>query len=225
VAWSDDNGKTWSQFRRFDNDASRSSYYITDAIRTGDGLMAAGATFPPSGIGNCWVLIWHSGDDGRTWTVRSTLTKPETNRGDEVALLEMSPGRILCLLRMRRQPGAANYPKGLSSFTSTDGGRTWKERENLYSQLGLTLQRPFLTRLDERRILLTGRDVERKEVVAFVSTDNARTFGSKAVIDSYSKDGAYTTCVPLERGEALMVYYADSASSLPDLRSVRLRVK
>ncbi len=223
-AWSDDHGETWSEFRTFDEDPSRSSYYLTDAIRTRDGLLACIATFPPSGVGNCWALMWHSADDGRTWKIRSLLTAPEANRGDEVALLETAPGHILCLLRTRRPPGATEYPKGLAAFHSTDGGRTWTERENLYPMLGLTLQRPFLTRLDARRVLLTGRDIERKQVVAFLSTDNARTFGHKTVIDSYFKDGAYTTCVPLGANDILMIDYADAPGALPGLRSVRLRV-
>ncbi|MBM3747918.1 MAG: exo-alpha-sialidase [Acidobacteria bacterium] len=222
--WSEDHGATWTEFRTFDEDPSRSSYYLTDAIRIRDGLLGCAATFPPSGVGNCHALMWHSADDGKTWKVRSQLTAPEANRGDEVALLETGPGEILCLLRTRRQPGATDYPKGLAALFSTDGGKTWTERENLHLMLGLTLQRPFLTRLDGKRVLLSGRDVERKEVVAFLSTDNARTFGHKTVIDSYLKDGAYTTCVTLTRTRVLMVYYADSPGTLPDLRAVRLEV-
>jgi len=138
-AWSDDYGETWSQFRTFDEDRSRSSYYLTDAIRTADGLLACIATFPASSVGNCWAVMWHSDDDGRTWRHRSLLTAPEANRGDEVALLETERGHILCLLRRRRQPAAAQYPKGLAAFDSADSGRTWTERENLYLMLGLTL--------------------------------------------------------------------------------------
>jgi hypothetical protein len=222
--WSDDHGATWSEFQQFDRDASRSSYYMTDAIRTSDGLLASNATFPPSQIGNCYAVMWHSADAGRTWAVRSLLTKPEENRGDEVALLETAPGEILCLLRTRRQPNAAAYPKGLYSFLSKDGGKTWTERENLQAQLGLTLQRPFLTRLDRRHVLLSGRDVDRKEVVAFLSTDNAATFGHKIVIDRYLKDGAYTSCLAEPNG-ALMVYYCDAEGSLPDIRAARLKVR
>lgn len=223
-AWSDDHGESWSPFATFDSDASRSSYYMTDVIRTSDGLLGSNATFPPSGIGNCYALQWHSADNGRTWQVRSQLTAPADNRGDEVGLLERAPGEVLCLLRTRRKPGSPGYPKGLSVFLSNDHGRTWSEQENLFAQLGLTLQRPFLTRLDPSRVLLTGRDVERKQIVAFLSRDNARTFGSKTVVDTYIRDGAYTSCVPLGRRKALLVYYAGSEGALPELRATRLEV-
>lgn len=220
-AWSDDHGASWTAFRTFDGDGSRSSYYMTDVIRTQDGLLGCMATFPPSGIGNCYAVLWHSAD-GVKWAVRADLTAPAANRGDEVALLETGAGEILCLLRTRRAGGV--YPKGLSVFASKDGGRAWKEGENLYGQLGVTLQRPFLTRLSSQAVLLTGRDVDRKEVVAYVSRDNARTFGEKRVMDSYAKDGAYTSCVVLKNGDVLVVYYADRAGELASLRVERMRV-
>jgi hypothetical protein len=221
-SFSDDHGQTWAPFRIFDADSTRSTYYVTDAIRTSDGLLAAAATFPPSGVGNCHVLLWHSADGGLTWKVRAQLTAPEANRGDEVALLEQAPGHLLCLLRTRRQPDARTYPPGLSSFTSKDHGRSWTEQPNLLPQLGLTLQRPFLTRLSSTHVLLSGRDVERKQVVAFLSTDNARTFHDKTVLDTYVKDGAYTTAIPLSGKETLLIYYADTPTTLPALKSVRI---
>jgi hypothetical protein len=226
-AWSDDHGETWTEFRTFDSDTTtRSSYYMTDVIRLSDGgLLGSNATFPPNGIGKCYALQWFSGDNGKTWDVRSQLTAPEANRGDEVGLLETAPGEVLCLLRMRKQPGAKSYPPGLAVFRSKDAGRTWTEHDNLLPQLGLTLQRPFLTRLDKQRVLLTGRDVERKEIVAFLSEDNTQTFGSKVVVDAYVKDGAYTTALRLSPKKALMIYYAGSEAALPELRSVQLEVR
>jgi hypothetical protein len=221
-AWSDDHGATWSPFATFDGDETRSSYYMTDVIGTADGLLGCMATFPASGVGNCHAVMWHSGDGGKTWAVRGALTQPAENRGDEVALLDRGEGEILCLLRTRRRDGV--YPKGLSSFVSRNGGRSWQEGENLYGQLGVTLQRPFLTRLDAARVLLTGRDVDRKEVVSYVSRDNGRTFGEKRVVDSYAKDGAYTSCLVLAGGDVLMVYYGDRAGALAELRAERLQI-
>jgi len=33
--------------------------------------------------------------------------------------------------------------------------------------------------------------------VAYLSTDNGRTFGCKQEVDSYVEEGAYTSCVPV----------------------------
>ena len=225
-AWahSDDHGATWSPFETFDSDPSRSSYYMTDVIRVRDGILGCMATFPSSGIGNCYAVLWHSADNGISWSVRSQLTTPQANRGDEVALLERSNGDILCLLRTRRQPGSLAYPKGLSQFLSTDRAQSWQELPNLHSQLGLTLQRPFLTRLSRNQVLLSGRDVETREIVTFFSNDEGSTLHGKKIIDRYAKDGAYTTALPLSRKEVLLVYYADREGALAELRSVRIRL-
>jgi len=218
--WSDDHGETWSPMIRFDNDPGRSTYYVTDAIAVSDGLLAGAATFPPGGVGNCYTVMWHSADGGRSWAVRSHLTRPEENRGDEVGLMETAPGEVLCLLRVRKG-------KGLSQFRSSDNGRTWKEGENLGEMLGCTLQRPVLTRLGKTRILLTGRDSERRQVVAYLSEDNGRTWGVRTEIESYQKDGAYTSCVVLRDGSVLMAYYSDAGVEplKPQIKTVRLRIR
>ncbi len=218
--WSDDHGETWSPLIRFDPDPNRSTYYVTDAIPVSDGLLAGAATFPPGGVGNCYTVMWHSADGGKTWSVRSLLTKPDENRGDEVGLLETAPGEVLCLLRVRKG-------KGLSQFRSKDNGRTWTEGENLGEMLGCTLQRPVLTRLSRTRVLLTGRDFERRQVVAYLSEDNGRTWKGRTVIETYQKDGAYTSCVPLKDGAILMAYYSDAAGEplKPEIKTVRLRIR
>jgi hypothetical protein len=224
LRWSDDDGDTWSPPARFDTGPARSTYYVTDAINTSGGILACAATFPPAFIGNCWAAVWHS-SDGKSWQHISDITSPQENRGDEVALMETSPGRILCLLRSR-QVADNPYRKGLARFVSTDGGRSWKEEANLEPQLRCTLQRPFLTRLDGRTILLTGRDYDRKLVVAYVSRDNGATFGERRVLDRYVGDGAYTAGVTLGKDTVLLAYYSDvdSEPNKPDIFTVELKV-
>ena len=222
-AWSDDHGETWSQFTVFDSDPTRGTYYVPDAVLTSEGILAGGITFPPSGVGNAYTVIWRSGDDGRTWSVRSMLTLPSENLGDEVTLMETEPGTILCLLRARLQPGAT-HKKAIYRLWSEDGGRTWSQRENIYSMLDCILQRPFLTRLDRSTLLLSGRDFARKKIVVYISTDNGRTFGHRHELDHFTGDGGYTSAVRLSSRRALMAYYSDSASaeSKPDIKQVVL---
>ena len=90
--------------------------------------------------------------------------------------------------------------------------------------LDCTLQRPFLTRLDPATLLLSGRDRERKLVVAYVSTDNGATFAHGRVEDHYNADGAYTSAVRVSGRRALMTYYSDSGSAklMPDIKQVFL---
>jgi hypothetical protein len=218
-ASSNDDGKTWSKFTRFDADTTRSSYYITDAIRTSFGLLAGSATFPPSGVGNCYVQIWHSADDGKTWAVRSNLTLPEENLGDEVALFEMDANRVLCLLRDRRR-------KDIYRLWSTDGGKTWSKRERLRNMFDCAFQRPVLTRINKNTFLVTGRDMERRQTVAYVSRDGCRTFGERHVLDTYQRDGAYTSGVLVDKNTVLLTWYSDegSAALKPDIKLARLTI-
>ena len=67
-------------------------------------------------------------------------------------------------------------------------------------------QRPFLARLDRSTLLLSGRDFARKKIVAYISTDNGRTFGHRGELDHFTGDGGYTSAVRLSSRRALMAY-------------------
>ena len=153
--------------------------------------------------------------------MRSKLTSPNEDIGDETALLETAPGEILCILRDR-------YGKHKDTwlFRSTDGGKTWSEKQSMRPMLGCTLQRAFLTRLDDRTVLLSGRDWDRKKIVVYVSRDNAKTFGERHVFDEYAGDGAYTAAVKAGTGEAYMVWYSDGGRkrTRPDIEAATFRV-
>jgi hypothetical protein len=93
--------------------------------------------------------------------------------------------------------------------------------------LDCVLQRPFLTRLNSRTILLTGRDYERKLVVAYLSRDEGATFEHRTVFDSYQKDGAYTTTIPMGREHCLLAWYSDShtVALKPDIKLAILSIE
>lgn len=217
---STDQGRTWAPFEVFDPAESHNCYYVTEAIRYSDGLLAGDGTFPASGIGNCHVRIWGSLDDGTVWETRSNLTAPDENDGDEIALAEPSPGQLLCILRDRHR-------KDLYRCWSEDNGQTWSERESIRDMLDCVLQRPFLTPLNDGTLLLTGRDYNRRTVVAYLSSDLGQTFGEQTVIDSYQEDGAYTTAVTLSEDRCLLAWYSDSHTVplKPDIKSAVLRIR
>ncbi len=215
---SDDHGETWAPFSRFDTDPSRSTYYMTDIERTEVGLFGMSAGFAPDARTQCHNLFWFS-PDGRDWKLRSMQTRPEENRGDEVDIFHTEGDRFMVFHRDRRQQTTWRV-------RTEDAGRTWSEREDLGNQVEI-LQRPFITRLTESQVLLSGRDRKRALVVVYVSRNGGATFGERHVIDSYSADGAYTSAVRLNDRQALLVYYGDRPESRgkPDLRQVTLTVQ
>jgi len=224
---SDDNGATWSEWTVFDPSQQHSCYYITDVIHTSEGILASDATFPPSGQGACHTRIQFSADDGLTWAWRSNLTSPASNLGDEAALMETEPGRILCIQRDRQRADSFRLWSG-------DGGRTWSARESIREMLDCTLQRPFLTHLGETAYLLSGRDFERKLTVVYLSVDGGQTFGERLEVDSHQKDGAYTSAIRLDSPrldsprlgstECLIAWYSDSHTRplLPDIKMAKV---
>ena len=215
-----DHGRTWHPFSIFDPSETHNCYYVTDAIVISDGLLASDATFPASGAGNCHTRIHHSSDDGATWTVRSLLTQPEENKGDEAGLAETVPGTTLCLHRDRGRTD-------IYRFWSHDGGRTWSPRESIRDVLDCVLQRPFLTPIRDGVLLLSGRDYKRKRVVAYLSTDGGHTFGRRLEVDTFQEDGAYTTVAPIGTDVCLFIWYSDSHTVplKPDIKSAVLTVR
>lgn len=214
---SDDHGQSWSTFAKFDTEPTRSTYYMTDLLPTERGLFGMSTGFAPDARTQAHNLFWHS-PDGRNWRVRSVMTQPSENRGDEVTILETQAGALMVLLRDRRQ---------LTTWRlwTTDEGRTWSEPEDVGSQVEI-LQRPFLTRLTPTLVLLSGRDRKRALVVVYVSRDGGKTFAERHVIDRFYGDGGYTSAVALSDSSALLVYYADDPQSRgkPDIRQVTLNV-
>ena len=93
--------------------------------------------------------------------------------------------------------------------------------------LDCTLQRPFLTPIRGGTLVLSGRDCERKRVVAYLSTDNGRTFGHRLEVDRYQEDGAYTTVAPIGSDVCRLIWYSDSHTIplRPDIKSAVLTVQ
>ena len=148
--------------------------------------------------------------------VRRRRTPPKIRPKRRV---ETQPGTILCILRDRARTDVFR-------LWSQDAGRTWSPRENIREMLDGVLQRPFLTRLHERILLLTGRDYERRLMVAYLSRDNGETFGDRTVLDSYQEDGAYTTVIPTGPMRGLIAWYSDSHTVplRPDVKLATVKV-
>ena len=216
---STDHGRTWSPFGQFPLPVPFSCYYVTEAISIGESLLAGAALFPMSGERSCRVVVLRSHDDGSTWTETAVLARPGDNLGNEAALLQMRSGEIQCILRAK--PGDQTH-----RLWSRDEGSTWSQPESLEEMIGCPLQRPFLTRLNEEEVLLTGRDRAEHAVVVFLSGDGGRTFSQRAEVDSYQVDGGYTAAVKTGPRQALLVWYSDGGSAplKPDIKSAQICV-
>ena len=129
--------------------------------------------------------------------------------GDEAALVETAPGRVLALLRQNR-PGL------LLAVHSDDGGRTWSQplRTEIWGYP------PHLLRLRDGRVLCTyGHRRDPLGVQAVLSADGGRSWDvpHRAVLrddgearrrgDRESRDLGYPVSVELAGGGILTAYY------------------
>lgn len=161
---------------------------------------------------SCRVLA--STDRGLTWQLRGTagIPRPEDRQCDEPMIVERRDGSLWMLVR-------TNY--GIGETVSADGGRTWAPITP--SGLPHTPTRFFLRRLASGQLLLlkhgplTGKAVGRKQLRAFLSADDGRSWRGGLMIDerasSYpdatqSADGVIRVIYDHDRMDAKNILYA-----------------
>ncbi len=67
-----------------------------------------------------WIDAYHSADDGRSWTLRSTPA-PDTGEGNPAAMHKLADGRLCITYGVRKAPFS------MQARLSGDGGKTWGE--------------------------------------------------------------------------------------------------
>ena len=122
-----------------------------------------------------------STDGGKTWSFRGGACGPQQDRTfDEHNLVQKKNGDLWVLSRTN---------SGIREALSHDGGRTWSPLER--SAIRHTPSRFFVRRLQSGNLLLVkhgpiDRDVGRRDLMAFVSKDDGRTWAGGLMIDARS---------------------------------------
>jgi len=145
------------------------------------------------------ALVAMSRDHGRTFNERYIVAFEANGNLDyqEPALLQLSDGRVLCVLRTAGQ-GNFQY----QSY-SADGGKTWSkpERTSMQGQAaGL-----FLTK--DNILVCAYRDFSPNGTSYALSYDLGLTYEHEHVIHAFGGDRAYPEIVPLSDGQLLCCYY------------------
>jgi len=160
-------------------------------VRTTNGVMMCKPLVLSSGE---WVLpasTWRktdnsakfvvSTDRGKTWTVRGGCNVPAKNRAfDEHMFVERADGTIWLLARTKY---------GIGESVSTDRGKTWPELRPL--AIPHPCARFFIVRLNSGNLLLVkhgpmNKRTGRSHLMAFVSTDDGKTWGGGLMLDERS---------------------------------------
>lgn len=152
-------------------------------------------------------LLLRSTDAGSAWRVTLMGADARTGFGDEVAIVETAPGRVLAVLRQNR-------PGYLLQSSSDDAGRTWSQplRTDIWGYP------PHLLRLRDGRILCTyGHRRPPLGVQAVLSEDGGDTWGPPVILradaetrrrgDRESRDLGYPVSLQLPDGAVFTAYY------------------
>jgi len=125
--------------------------------------------------------FWISTDQGATFTLRGAALVPVVHRTfDEHMFIERRDGSLWNLIR-------TNY--GIGESVSIDGGKTWSEAAP--SSIRHPPARFFISRLASGNLLLVkhgpiDKKSGRSHLMAFVSTDDGKTWGGGLMLDERS---------------------------------------
>lgn len=213
---STDDCETWSAVSRI----SDPGWYCTNndhvlRLRSGRIILPAhggpGFEFTPGNPLHAFVL--YSDDDGDRWRMsRNTMTAP--GRGaHEPAVVELSDGRLLCVLRTTCECVYRAW--------SEDGGETWSEPRP--TDLAAPDSPPLLKRLPGSGHLLclwnnvaSRSNWPRTPLTAAVSCDEGATWTAFRNIDDREGHDAAYAAVCFNNDEAVVTYYTRKSDGARD---------
>lgn len=152
------------------------------------------------------LIVEQSVDDGRTWQVINTFSRPEGNTAVivEPHLAELASGKIIAQFRHQPKDESKSF---LLQSESTDGGKTW----TVLHDTGILGYPPHLIQLKNGWLLVVyGFRNEPYSERACLSKDEGKTWDTKnEIILTYaaSRDLGYPSSVELGDGSILTVYY------------------
>ena len=163
--------------------------------------------------------IYASSDGGRTFAERGGVTLPAEWRGyDEHNLVELRDGTLRAYIRVKKGP------EGLWESESPDGGFTWSEPHP--SVQPHVDSRAFVRRLSSGNLLMVKNGLpgerlrERRDMTAYISEDDGKTWPFALPLDTGRKGVSYPDGQQLADGRIVVVYDFDRMGSRQILHAV-----
>jgi Neuraminidase (sialidase) len=178
------------------------------AVRLRDGtlMIPAYGARGRSKIGSS--VLYRSDNKGVTWSDGIDIARgtPKSRAYQEPVLMELTPGHLLCMLRV----GDPKAPGIFWRCESNDGGQTWSKPESTGILSGAC---PRLLKLRDGRLLLTyGRRFEPYGIYATISDDGGKSWGDTWQLrPAPDGDHGYTSSLEFDNGRILTTTYGKNA--------------
>ncbi len=204
--WSDNYGLTWRVDRTIL--VGPGVQACAPAVRLCDGtlMIPAYGARGRSKIGSS--VLYRSDNKGVTWSDGIDIARgtPKSRAYQEPVLMELTPGHLLCMLRV----GDPKAPGIFWRCESNDGGQTWSKPESTDILSGAC---PRLLKLRDGRLLLTyGRRFEPYGIYATISDDGGKSWGDTWQLrPAPDGDHGYTSSLEFDNGRILTTTYGKNA--------------
>ncbi len=203
---SDDHGHSWQEVGAMD-DSDTHAVMFARSPTLHEGVFYAGVW---SRHGNA---LYVSDERGLEWTKRNTIFP---NDDERFPLLKEAgppfyPHVVVCpdgsMLAMAYSTPPVHH---CFSRRSTDLAETW---EPIVEETELKLWAPRMRPFDSDTLIVTGRDIEAHETVAYFSSDSGRTWGGKMTIDKPAFRGSYAYSDSVDAGDGRFWVFTSSPQS------------
>ena len=206
--YSNNKGKSWEGAFIFPDMGTPGIANRTDYIVDGKQSLSVFITAAKSNKREGRVALARTEDGGLNWNLISWVT-PEHGGFDIMpSSLRLSESELLTTIRTRTENGTSF----ISSYKSTDNGKTWKRLKNPAPDTGAGGSPPALTQLKDGRLDLgyINRSNYGSRVHVRFSDDNGETWGNEITLrsgDGANRDAGYPRLTQNADGKLVMVYY------------------
>jgi hypothetical protein len=210
--YSMDKGNSWKGAYKFPDLETSGIANRTDYIVDGKQSLSVFVTTAKSNKKEGRVALVRTTDGGLTWKLESWIT-PEHGGFDIMpSSIRLSDLELLTTIRTRMDNGLDL----ISSYRSTDNGKSWRRLQDPAPYTGRGGSPPALTKLKDGRLVLgyIYRSEYGSRVQVRFSSDNGETWGDEITLrsgDGANRDTGYPRIMQRPDGKLVMIYYWNNA--------------
>lgn len=206
--YSTNKGKSWKGAFVFPNMGTPGIANRTDYIVDGKQTLSVFVTTAKSNKKEGRVALARTINGGLTWSLVSYITQEHEGFDIMPSSVRLSDSELLTTIRTRLKDGS----NLISSYRSTDNGKTWERLKDPAPDTGRGGSPPALTTLKDGRLALgyIHRSEYGSRVHVRFSDDKGETWGSEITLrsgDGANRDVGYPRITQRPDGKLVMVYY------------------